>query len=83
MRKAQRAFVAAAGPAAIDAQTELYSIYAAPNFSQAEAIRAHKTADQLADIAASGNLMAFDMIAALSTNNSKRPAGTSAPRRRA
>ena len=69
VRKAQRRFVAAAGPAAIDAQTELYSIYAAPNFSQAEAIRAHKTADQLADIAASGNLMAFDMIAALSTNN--------------
>src|SRR4051812_37844635 len=71
VRKAQRRFVAAAGPAAIDAQTELYSIYAAPNFSQAEAIRAHKTADQLADIAASGNLMAFDMIAALSTNNSE------------
>ena len=69
VRKAQRRFVAAAGPAAIDAQTELYSIYAAPNFSQAEAIRAHKTADQLADIAASGNLMAFDMIAALSTNS--------------
>ena len=69
VRKAQRRFVAAAGPAAIDAQTELYSIYAAPNFSQADAIRAHKTADQLADIAASGNLMAFDMIAALSTNN--------------
>jgi methyl-accepting chemotaxis protein len=69
VRKAQRRFVAAAGPAAIDAQTELYSIYAAPNFSQAEAIRAHKTADQLADIAASGNLMAFDMIAALSTTS--------------
>ena len=45
--------------AAIDAQTELYSIYAAPNFSQAEAIRAHKTADQLADIAASGNRKLF------------------------
>src|SRR5213594_3653473 len=47
----------------------LANIYMPPNFSQAEAIRAHKTADQLADIAASGNLMAFDMIAALSTNN--------------
>ena len=70
VRKAQRRFVAAAGPAAIDAQTELYSIYASPTFSQADAIKAHKTADQLADIAASGNLMAFDMIAALSATNS-------------
>ena len=69
VRKAQRRFVSAAGPAAIDAQTELYSIYAAPTFSQSEASRAHKTADRLADIAASGNLMAFDMIAALSSNN--------------
>src|SRR5258705_8585201 len=67
--KAQRRPRAPAGPAARHAQTELYSIYAAPNFSQAEAIRAHKTADQLADIAASGNLMAFDMIAALSTTS--------------
>jgi methyl-accepting chemotaxis protein len=69
VRRAQRRFVAAAGPAAIDAQTELYSIYAAPNFSQTDAIKAHKTADQLADIASSGNLMAFDMIAALSATN--------------
>lgn len=69
VRKAQRRFVSAAGPAAIDAQTELYSIYAAPVFSQGEASRAHKTADRLADIAASGNLMAFDMIAALSTTS--------------
>lgn len=69
VRKAQRRFIAAAGPAAIDAQTELYSIYAAPNFSQADAVKAHKTADQLADIAASGNMMAFDMIAALSATS--------------
>jgi methyl-accepting chemotaxis protein len=69
VRKAQRRFIAAAGPAAIDAQTELYSIYAAPNFSQSDAIKAHKTAEQLADIASSGNLMAFDMIAALSATN--------------
>ncbi len=69
VRKAQRRFIAAAGPAALDAQTELYSIYAAPVFSQTDAIKAHKSADQLGDIAASGNLVAFDMIAALSTNS--------------
>jgi methyl-accepting chemotaxis protein len=69
VRKAQRRFIAAAGPAALDAQTELYSIYAAPVFSQTDAIKAHKSADQLGDISASGNLVAFDMIAALSTNS--------------
>jgi methyl-accepting chemotaxis protein len=69
VRKAQRRFIAAAAPAALDGQTELYSIYAAPLFVQNDAIKAHKTADQLGDIAASGNLIAFDMIAALSTNS--------------
>jgi hypothetical protein len=86
VRKAQRRFTAAAGPAANDAQTELQSIYAAANFSQNDAIKAHKAADQLGDIAASGNMMAFDMIAALSTNNgdrSKPSRRNSAPRRHA
>ena len=69
VRKAQRRFTAAAGPAASDAQTELQSIYAAANFSQNDAIKGHKAADQLGDIAASGNMIAFDMIAALSTNS--------------
>ena len=69
VRKAQRRFIAAAGPAAIDAQTELQSIYASPRFSQDDAIKSHKTADRLSDISASGNLMAFDLIAALSTNS--------------
>jgi len=69
VRKAQRRFIAAAGPAALDAQTELQSIYAAGTFSQDDAIKGHRAADQLGDIAASGNMIAFDMIAALSTNN--------------
>ncbi len=69
VRKAQRRFIAAAGPAALDAQTELQSIYAAGSFSQDDAIKGHRAADQLGDIAASGNMIAFDMIAALSTNN--------------
>ena len=56
VRKAQRSFIAAAAPAAIDSQTELYAIYASPNFSQADAVKSHKAADQLADIATSGNL---------------------------
>jgi methyl-accepting chemotaxis protein len=71
VRKAQRRFIAAAGPAALDAQTELQSIYAAGSFSQDDAIKGHRAADQLGDIAASGNMIAFDMIAALSTNNAE------------
>jgi methyl-accepting chemotaxis protein len=71
VRKGQRRFIAAAGPAAIDAQTELQSIYAAAQLSQDDATKAHKIADQLGDISASGNLIAFDMIAALSTNSSE------------
>lgn len=71
VRKAQRRFIAAAGPAALDAQTELQSIYAAGSFSQDDAIKGHRATDQLGDIAASGNMIAFDMIAALSTNNAE------------
>jgi methyl-accepting chemotaxis protein len=71
VRKAQRRFIAAAAPAALDAQTELQSIYAAGSFSQSDAIKGHRATDQLGDIAASGNMIAFDMIAALSTNNSE------------
>jgi len=70
LRKAQRSFVAAAGPAAVDAQTELNSIYAAPVFSQDDATKAGRTADQLGDVSGSGNLIAFSMLAALSTNSS-------------
>jgi len=50
LRKAQAGFVAAAGPALIDAHTELNSIFAAPNFSQDDATKAQRTADQLGEI---------------------------------
>ena len=70
LRKAQSAFVAAAGPALIDAHTELNSIYAAPNFSQNDATKAQRTVDQLGEIGSGGNLMAFNMMAALSATGS-------------
>jgi methyl-accepting chemotaxis protein len=66
LRKSQSAFVAAASPALIDAQTELNSIYAAANFSQDDATKSQRTADQLAEIVFGGNRMAFDMLAGLS-----------------
>ena len=69
LRKAQSGFVAAASPALIDAQTELNSIYAAANFSQDDATKSQRTADQLAEIVFGGNRMAFDMMAALSATS--------------
>jgi methyl-accepting chemotaxis protein len=70
LRKAQSGFAAAAGPALIDAQTEVISIYAAARFSQDDATKAQRTADQLSEIVFGGNLMAFGMLAALTANNS-------------
>src|SRR6266481_5578382 len=69
LRKAQAGF-AAAGPALIDAHTELNSIFAAPNFSQDDATKAQRTVDQLGEIGSGGNLMAFNMMAALSATGS-------------
>ena len=70
LRKAQSGFVAAAGPALIDAHTELNSIFAAANFSQDDATKSQRTVDQLAEIGSGGNLMAFNMMAALSATRS-------------
>jgi HAMP domain-containing protein len=70
LRKAQTGFVAAAGPALIDAHTELNSIFAAPNFSQDDATKSQRTVDQLGEIGSGGNLMAFNMMAALSATGS-------------
>jgi methyl-accepting chemotaxis protein len=70
LRKAQAGFVAAAGPALIDAHTELNSIFAAANFSQDDATKSQRTVDQLAEIGSGGNLMAFNMMAAFSATRS-------------
>ena len=70
LRKAQTGFVAAAGPALIDAHTELNSIFAAPSFSQDDATKSQQTVDQLGEIGSGGNLMAFNMMAALSATGS-------------
>ena len=69
LRKAQSGFVAAAGPALIDAHTELNSIFAAPHFSQDDATKSQRTVDQLGEIGSGGNLMGFNMMAALSATS--------------
>ena len=70
VRKAQADFLAAGGPAMINAQTQLNGIFGAADFSQDEATKAEKTLDQLSDVVNGGNRMAFGLIAALSSGSS-------------
>ena len=55
VRKAQAAFVAAAAPAMLDAQTELNGAFGAVNFSQEEAGKAEQTVNQIGEVVGGGN----------------------------
>jgi len=70
LRNAQASFVAAASPAMMDAQTQINAILGSANLSQDDAAQAARTVDQLGNVIASSNLMASEMIAALSANSS-------------
>ncbi|QWG19060.1 HAMP domain-containing protein [Bradyrhizobium sediminis] len=69
VRTAQAAFVKAAAPAMIGAQTQLSGIFGAADFNQDEATKAEQVVDQIGDVVASGNLMAFNLISALSSDS--------------
>jgi methyl-accepting chemotaxis protein len=68
LRMAQASFVAAAGPAMMDAQAQVNAILGSANLSQDDATQAARTVEQLGNVAASGNLAASNMSAALSAN---------------
>jgi methyl-accepting chemotaxis protein len=70
LRKAQTDFVAASAPAMMDAQTQINAILGSANLSPDDATEAARTVEQLGNVIASTNLMASDMTAALSANNS-------------
>src|SRR6476646_1343485 len=70
LRSVQAGFVAAAGPAMLDAQTQINAILGSAILSQDDATEAARTIDQLGNVVASGNLMASEMTAALSANSS-------------
>jgi methyl-accepting chemotaxis protein len=72
LRAAQGAFVAAASPAMLDAQTQVNAILGSANLSANEATEAVQTVGQLGNVVASGNLAAADMSAALSANSSDK-----------
>jgi methyl-accepting chemotaxis protein len=70
LRGAQSGFVAAASPAMMDAQTQINAILGSANLSADDAAQAARTVDQLGNVFASGNLLASQMIAALSAGSS-------------
>jgi len=70
LRKAQLAFVGAASPAMLDAQAGLNAILGAVDVSADDATEAARTVSQISTVSANGNLMAADMMAALSASNS-------------
>ena len=70
LRVAQAGFVAAAGPAMMDAQAQLNAVLSSASPSADDATQAARTVEQLGNLIASGNLAAADMSAALSANSS-------------
>ncbi|MEH2565847.1 methyl-accepting chemotaxis protein [Bradyrhizobium sp. AZCC 2289] len=70
LRKAQTDFVAASSPAMMDAESQINAILGSANLSTDDATEAARTVEQLGNVIASTNLMASDMTAALTANNS-------------
>src|SRR3982074_1096283 len=63
-------FAAAANPAMMDAQLRINAILGSANLAQDDATEAARTVEQLGNVISSSNLMASDMMAALSANGS-------------
>jgi methyl-accepting chemotaxis protein len=72
LRAAQGAFVGAASPAMLDAQTRVNAILSSADLSTSDATEASQTVGQLGNVVASGNLAAADMSAALSASTSDK-----------
>jgi methyl-accepting chemotaxis protein len=70
LRNAQAGFVAAASPAMMDAQTTINAILGSANLSQDDATEAARTVEHLGNVISSSNLMASDLMAALSADSS-------------
>ena len=70
LRSAQTTFAAVARPAMTDAQARIRATLGSANPALDQAAQAAKEVDQLGTVIAGGNLMAFEMTAALSANSS-------------
>jgi methyl-accepting chemotaxis protein len=72
VRGAQGAFLGAANPVMMDAQTRINAILGSANLSADDANEAAQTVLELSNVIASGNLAAADLTAGLSANNSDK-----------
>ncbi|MFO1109586.1 MAG: HAMP domain-containing methyl-accepting chemotaxis protein [Bradyrhizobium sp.] len=70
LRKAQADFIAASIPEMVDAQSRLNAVLSAVDPAIDDATAASRIVEQLGNVIASGNLMASNLAAALSANNS-------------
>ncbi|MGH6679620.1 MAG: methyl-accepting chemotaxis protein, partial [Bradyrhizobium sp.] len=70
LRSAMKAFVKAANPARLDAQTRIKTVLGSASLSASDAKTATQAAAQLGEVVASGNLAAADLAAALSAKSS-------------
>jgi len=70
LRRAQGEFTAAASEPMLDAQTQLNAVLGAAEVSADDATAAARFVEQLGNVIASGNLIAAQMAAALSANDS-------------
>ena len=69
VRSAQAGFVAAANPAMMDAEATINAILGSANLSQDDATEAARKVEQLGNVISSSNLMASNMMAALSADS--------------
>jgi methyl-accepting chemotaxis protein len=69
VRSAQAGFIAAANPAMMDAEATINAILGSANLSQDDATEAARKVEQLGNVISSSNLMASDMMAALSADS--------------
>jgi methyl-accepting chemotaxis protein len=69
VRSAQAGFIAAASPAMMDAEATINAILGSANLSQDDATEAARKVEQLGNVISSSNLMASDMMAALSADS--------------
>jgi methyl-accepting chemotaxis protein len=68
LRNAQANFVAAARHSMMNARTQLSATLGAANLAADDTTQTTRTVDQIGNVIADGNLIAFDMMAALSAN---------------
>ncbi|MET0719537.1 MAG: methyl-accepting chemotaxis protein, partial [Tardiphaga sp.] len=71
LREAETLFVSMSAPALMDAQGSMTSALRSPNFARDSAAEVAKTIEQVGDIVASTNLIAADLMSALSVSKAE------------